>query len=56
MDKEKKPIIKPIGSEMWELIKEVEKLFEKQYGFKPSITNLTNFIAKRIKENKIFQD
>jgi len=54
MEEKNKAIIKPIGQEMWDLILHVEKLFEKQYGFKPTITNLTDFIAKRVKDNKIF--
>lgn len=43
-----------IGIDMLELINRVRENFEKQYGFKPHIIDITNLIAKRVNENDLF--
>lgn len=43
-----------VGNDMIELIEEVGKQFEDKYGFKPTIIDITNMIAKRVIQNKLF--
>lgn len=43
-----------VGLDMVDLIKLVKKRFEEEYGFEPRITDVTNMIAKRVIENKLF--
>ncbi len=45
-----KAYIKPIGEEMVNLIEEIQKKFRQKYDFCPSITDITNMIAKAVKE------
>jgi len=46
--------IMAVGLDMVDLIKLVKKRFEEEYGFEPRITDVTNMIAKRVIENKLF--
>ncbi len=46
--------IKAVGKDMAELIKIVEDKFIEQYGFSPSIIDVTNLIAKRVVEANLF--
>lgn len=43
-----------IGHDMVTLIKYVGEKFEKEYGFKPSIIDITDLIAKRAMKNSLF--
>ena len=43
-----------IGIEMLDLINIVRKKFQEEYGFKPSIIDMTNLIARRVIDNKLF--
>ena len=43
-----------IGKELVDLITIVEDKFEEEYGFKPSIIDVTDLIARRVIENKLF--
>ncbi|KKN17069.1 hypothetical protein LCGC14_0969470 [marine sediment metagenome] len=43
-----------VGLDMVELIMRVREKFKKEYGFKPQIVEVTNVIAKRVNDNKLF--
>jgi hypothetical protein len=43
-----------VGLEMEELIKYVQERFNEEYGFKPDRVKITNLIAQRVKQNKLF--
>ena len=43
-----------VGLDMLSLIEKVKEKFEKEYGFKPNIIDVTNLIAKRAFENELF--
>lgn len=45
---------KHIGKDMIDLIEYVGESFEEQYGLKPTIIDITNLIARRVKENNLF--
>lgn len=47
-------VLKAIGIEMDELIKKVEEKFKGEYGFSPSIIDITNLIARRALEGNLF--
>ena len=46
--------IKAIGNDMINLIEKIMEKFYGEYGFKPSIIDVTNLIAKRSIENNLF--
>lgn len=59
MEKEKKVRIKKFkmiatGFDMIELIEFVKKKFKDEYNFEPDNIKITNLIAQRVKENKLF--
>jgi len=43
-------IIKSIGKEMLDLIEDTQQRFDEKYGFKPSIIDITNMIARAVKK------
>ena len=43
-----------VGLDMLSLIEKVKKKFKEEYGFNPSIIDVTNLIAKRVFENELF--
>lgn len=53
---DKKKIYKTVrlGKDMLELIEHVKSQFFEEYGFHPKYIELTNLIAKRVKDNKLF--
>ena len=53
-NKEKNYKLIAVGLDMLSLIETVKKKFFEQYGFHPSIIDVTNLIAKRSFENKLF--
>lgn len=53
-DKEQKSYTIKVGKRMKDLIDYVTNKFEKEYGFRPSSTNVTNLIADRTNENGLF--
>ncbi len=54
MEEEKSFERKPVGEDMVKLIEFIQTKFLKEYGFKPSIIDTTNIIAKRVVERKLF--
>lgn len=52
--KEENYEIKAVGKDMAKLIEIVEKKFKDEYGFSPSIIDVTNLIAKRVIEANMF--
>jgi hypothetical protein len=53
-EKGKNHELKAVGIDMLQLISHVKEKFIKEYGFDPSIIDVTNLIAKRVFENKLF--
>ena len=53
-DKERNFKLIAAGIDMLSLIEQVKKKFQDEYGFEPSIIDVTNLIAKRVFENKLF--
>jgi sulfur relay (sulfurtransferase) DsrC/TusE family protein len=43
-----------VGDDMFDLIRFVSDRFFEEYGFQPTQKDVTNLIAKRVKENKLF--
>ena len=43
-----------VGLTMISLTKLVEDKFEKEYGFKPNMVDITDLIARRVINNKLF--
>lgn len=52
--KEKNHKLMAVGIDMLNLINHVKEKFKKEYGFDPSIIDVTNLIAKRAFENELF--
>jgi hypothetical protein len=52
--KEENYEIKAIGKDMAKLIEIVEEKFEKEYGFRPSIIDASNLIARRVMDAGLF--
>ncbi len=52
--KEETHKVMAVGLDMLELIRRVRNNFKVEYGFKPSIVHITNLIAKRVDDNKLF--
>ena len=52
--KEENYEIKAVGKDLARLIDIVEEKFKKEYGFSPSIIDITNVIAKRVIEANLF--
>jgi len=46
--------VQRIGMDMMELIDRILKKFREEYSMKPSISDITNLIAKRVNENDLF--
>lgn len=46
--------VKRIGEDMAKLIRHIEKRFADEYGFSPDIVDITNLIAKRVFDSKLF--
>ena len=43
-----------VGTKMISLINKVKEKFKEEYGFEPTIINVTDLIARRVFENKLF--
>ena len=43
-----------VSNDMVALIEEIQHLFEEEYGFRPTILDVTRIIAQRVKKNKLF--
>ncbi len=54
MTDEKNHKVIPVGLDMLDLIKIVKEKFKEEYGFYPTIIDVTNLIAKRANDNKLF--
>lgn len=53
-DKKKTHKVIAVGNDMIELIEAVGEKFKEEYGFAPQQIEITNIIAKRVVENKLF--
>ena len=53
-EKEKNHKLMAVGIDMLNLINHVKEKFKKEYGFDPSIIDVTNLIAKRAFEQSLF--
>jgi len=46
--------VKPMGDEMVSLIEDIQKKFIKTNGFKPSMVDVTNMLARALRAKKIY--
>jgi len=49
-----KGISKPMGLEMISLIEEIQEKFNQIHGFKPTIIDITNMLARALRLKKIY--
>ncbi len=54
MEEEKNHKVIPVGLDMLALIETVKSKFKEEYGFQPTIIDVTNLIAKRVSASKLF--